>query len=155
MKNIIITCFLFLTSIHFAQELQFNKGKFYLEGNKISDRQAKEILSAHEPSKILFEEAKTKGSTGGFLLGFGAGLVLIDVIQGGYKYNYDYPQAITFIGLGAVVVSIPILSGRRKKFQKSVDLYLENMESLKKGTGSHYELNFISNQNGTGFQFHF
>jgi hypothetical protein len=152
MKNLIIICFLFLSSIHFAQELQFNKGKFYLGENRISDSQAKEILSLHEPSKVLFEEAKSKGVVGGLMLGFGMGLVLTDIIQGGYKYNYDYPQSITFIGLGAVVISIPILAGRRKKLQKSVDLYLENVQSLKNATGSNYELKFISNQNGTGFQ---
>jgi hypothetical protein len=154
MKQIFIFTLLCVVHFSFAQELQFEKGRFYLDGNKIKDSQAKELIASHEPALALFKTSKEKGAFGGLLLGAGIGLVLTDMTLGSYTYRYEYPQTVTFIGLGCIALSVPILHGRGKKMKESARLYNEQRSQLQ-NTGSQYELNFVNNARGFGLQLQF
>ena len=154
MKKIFLLCTLFIASLSFAQELQFEKGRFYVDGNKIKDKEAKAMLANHAPALEQYNKSKEKGAFGGLLLGAGIGLIVADMAMGGYQYNYDYPQSITFVGIGCVALSIPILHGRGKKMKESARLFNENTARLKNAS-SQIELNFVNNHNGFGLQFQF
>lgn len=155
MKNYLIVSLLCAMSFSFAQDLQYSKGKFYLDGDKIKDKEAKEILTSFEPSLKLYKSAKEKGAIGGLFLGAGLGLVLTDMVLAGYTYKYEYPQSATFIGIGFVAISVPILIGRRKRMLESIRLFNENTNVMKQPTGSHYELNLVNNFDGIGIQLQF
>ena len=153
MKNSLFTLSLFFISFSFAQELQFENGKVLQNDIKLSNSEIKTRFNSNQKALELYTRSKEKGAIGGFLLGLGSGLVLTDLILGSTQYNYKYPKATTFIGIGAVVVSIPVLSGRIKLVEKSVEEY---NNTLKNNTlNNSFELNIVNNSNGLGIQFSF
>lgn len=153
MKNLIALFTLLLTVSAFAQEITIEKNRFLIEGNKISEKKVKTVLASNTEASTLFKSYRTKGSVGGFLLGFGGGLIIADLI-GGATADVKYPTAATYIGLASLVTSIPVLSGRKKKRDDAIALY---NEGLKKSASinSNFELNIVANQNGYGLQFQF
>ncbi len=102
----------------------------------------------------LFKKAKTKESLGGFLLGLGIGGTAADLVMG-LTSDVKYPTVITYAGVGLMVVSIPILSGRKKLVQESVDLYNQGLKEQNKTLGDNFEMNFVTNSNGVGFRITF
>jgi hypothetical protein len=54
--------------------------------------------------------------------------------------------------LGAVAISIPILSGRAKKMEEAVKTY---NDGLKDSGSTDFDLNALANQNGIGIQIKF
>lgn len=153
MKNSLLTLSLLFFSFSFAQELQFEKGKVVQNGAKLCNSEIKTLFNSNAKALELYTKSKDKGAIGGFLLGLGSGLVLTDLILGSTQYNYQYPKATTFIGIGAIAVSIPVLSGRRKLIAKSVEEY--NAELKNTTLNNNFELNFVNNSNGLGIQFRF
>jgi hypothetical protein len=148
----IISVFLFSLS-NYAQELKYEDGKFYQVGRPISNKNAKALLESYPKAIELYKTSKTKKAVGGFMLGFGSGLVLADLATGLFA-DIKYPTAATYIGLGTIVISIPILSGKNKKMNEALDIYNSNI----KKTGfnnNHYQMDFVTNQNGLGLKFEF
>jgi dipeptide/tripeptide permease len=103
----------------------------------------------------LFKKAKSKESLGGFILGLGIGGTVADLVMGLTSEDKKYPTAITYAGVGLMAVSIPILSGRKKMIQESVDIYNTGVKDQKKTLGDNFELNIVNNTNGVGFQINF
>lgn len=153
MKRIItILCFLF-TIVSFSQEIQKVKGRFFLDGKQISSRETRELLTSNTEALTLFKKSKNKESLGGFLLGFGGTLVMVDVVVG-LVSDVKYPSGATYVGIASLVSSIPILSGKNKKMQNAIDTYNNGL----KNAGSNEfnpELNMIANTNGYGLQLRF
>ena len=118
MKKLTILLSLFIITTTFSQKLEFVKGKIYLNAVKLSNSEIKNYLNTNYEAKDLYEKAVTKKAVGHVLLGLGTGLVLTDVILASTQYRYEYPKATTFIGLGAIAISIPVLSGRNKLLKK-------------------------------------
>ena len=54
-----------------------------------------------------------------------------------------------------MAISIPILSGRKKMVQESVDIYNQGLKDEKKTLGDNFELNIVNNSNGFGIQINF
>ena len=151
-RTITILCFLF-TIVSFSQEIQKVKGRFFLEGKQISSRETRELLTSNTEALTLFKKSKNKESLGGFLLGFGGTLVMVDVVVG-LVSDVKYPSGATYVGLASLVSSIPILSGKNKKMQNAIDTYNNGL----KNAGSkefNPELNMIANTNGYGLQLRF
>ena len=151
-RTITILCFLF-TIVSFSQEIQKVKGRFFLEGKQISSRETRELLTSNTEALTLFKKSKNKESLGGFLLGFGGTLVMVDVVVG-LVSDVKYPSGATYVGLASLVSSIPILSGKNKKMQNAIDTYNNGL----KNAGSNEfnpELNMIANTNGYGLQLRF
>ena len=88
-----------------------------------------------------------------FLLGIGIAATITDLGIGLFS-DKNYPSALTYAGVGAIAISIPILSGRRKKIEEAVEIYNSEKSSLGT-THSTFEFNALSNQNGLGFQLKF
>jgi hypothetical protein len=153
MKKLITLSAVLLSTIAFSQEITIEKNRFLAEGKQISPSEVKTLLASNTEALALFKSSRTKGSVGGFLLGFGGGLVVADLI-GGALADVKYPTALTYVGLASLVTSIPVLSGRTKKLNDALALYNEGLK--KSATNdSDFELNIIANQNGYGLQFQF
>jgi len=151
-KSLLILSLLFI-SFSFAQELQFINGKVLQNDTKLSNSEIKSLFYSNEKAITLYTKSKEKGAIGGFLLGLGSGLVLTDLILGSTQYNYQYPKATTFIGIGAIAVSIPVLSGRKKLVKKSVEAYNTGLQDTT--LNPNLEMHFVTNSNGLGLKLNF
>lgn len=153
MKKLLTLFAVLLSATAFSQEITIEKNHFLLEGKQISPKEVKTLLASNAEALALYKSYRTKGGVGGFLLGFGGGLILGDLI-GGATADVKYPTALTYVGLASLVTSIPVLSGRTKKLNDALALYNEGLK--KSATNdSKFELNIVANQNGYGLQFQF
>ena len=141
-------------SFSFAQKLEYNEGKIFQDGVQLSSFETKKTMETDLKALHLFKKAKTKESLGGFLLGLGIGGTAADLVMG-LTSDVKYPTVITYAGVGLMAVSIPILSGRKKLVQESVDLYNSGIQDQKKTLGNNLEMNFVTNSNGVGLRINF
>ena len=155
MKQFLLIITLLGFSITFAQKLELNNNKIFQNGIQLSTFETKKIMESDLKALHLFKKAKNKESLGGFILGLGIGATVADLVMGSTTSNKKYPTAITYAGIGLMAVSIPILSGRKKLVQQSVDLYNTNLQEENKTLGGNFELNMVNNSNGFGLQINF
>ena len=161
MKNLLLAFTLLMGFTAFSQgltlgkepskEIKLEKGRFYIDGTQIPSYQMKKVFASNIQSLNLYKKAKTKETLGGTLLGLGATVCIIDLAVGLFS-DVKYPTALTYAGIGAVAISIPILSGRAKKMEKAVKTY---NEGLKDSGSTNFDLNALANQNGIGIQIKF
>jgi len=155
MKQLFLIATIFGFSISFAQKLEYTDGKIYQDGEQLSSFETKNLMKTDLKALHLFKKAKSKESLGGFILGLGIGGTVADLVMGLTSEDKKYPTAITYAGVGLMAVSIPILSGRKKMIQESVDIYNTGVKDQKKTLGDNFELNIVNNTNGVGFQINF
>ena len=154
MKQIFLIVAILGFSISFAQKLEYTNGKIYQDGEQLSSFETKKVMETDLKALHLFKKAKTKESLGGFLLGLGIGGTVADLAMG-LTSDVKYPTGITYAGVGLMAISIPILSGRKKMVQESVDIYNQGLKDEKKTLGDNFELNIVNNSNGFGIQINF
>ena len=154
MKKLFLILAIFGFSISFAQKLEFTDGKIFQDGEQLSTFETKEVLKSDLKALHLFKKAKNKESLGGFILGLGIGATVADLVMG-LTSDVKYPTAITYAGVGLMAVSIPILSGRKKMVQESVDIYNAGLKEQNKTLGDNFELNIVNNSNGVGLRINF
>ena len=154
MKQLFLILTIFGFSMSFAQKLEYNNGKIYHAGEQLSSFETKKVMETDLKALHLFKKAKTKESLGGFLLGLGIGGTVADLAMG-LTSDVKYPTGITYAGVGLMAISIPILSGRKKMVQESVDIYNQGLKDEKKTLGDNFELNIVNNSNGFGIQINF
>lgn len=154
MKKLFLILAIFGFSISFAQKLEYTDGKIFQDGEQLSSFETKNLMKTDLKALHLFKKAKTKESLGGFLLGLGIGGTVADLAMG-LTSDVKYPTGITYAGVGLMAISIPILSGRKKMVQKSVDIYNQGLKDEKKTLGDNFELNIVNNSNGFGIQINF
>lgn len=151
MKNVLTLLCFFLLTLASAQEIKMERGKFYQNGVQISSYETKNLLKSNNEAYGYFKSAKSKEGVGGFLLGLGIGLTVGDAVKG-LVSDTDYPSGFTYVGAGCIAASIPVLSGRKKKLEKAVELYNKGL----KATGStDFNMNILANNNGYGLQITF
>ena len=141
-------------STTFAQKLEYNDGKIYQNGEQLSSFETKKVLASDLKALRLFKNAKTKESLGGLILGLGIGGTVADLVMG-LTSDVKYPTGITYAGIGLMAVSIPILSGRKKMVEKSIEIYNSGLPEQQKTLGDNFELNFVNNSNGVGLRINF
>ena len=154
MKQLFLILTIFGFSMSFAQKLEYNNGKIYQAGEQLSSFETKKVMETDLKALHLFKKAKTKESLGGFLLGLGIGGTVADLAMG-LTSDVKYPTGITYAGVGLMAISIPILLGRKKMVQESVDIYNQGLKDEKKTLGDNFELNIVNNSNGFGIQINF
>jgi hypothetical protein len=134
----------------FSQEIEVLNNHFYINGEKISNKElAYKFKNSDYTAYSNFKAYKNKSAFGGFLLGFGGGLILADAIVGVSTWT-TYPSALTYVGAATAVASIPVLTGRKKKLNKAIKAYNDAISN--NVTQNDYEINFISNSKGIGLQ---
>ena len=154
MKKLFLILAIFGFSISFAQKLEFTDGKIFQDGEQLSSFETKNLMKTDLKALHLFKKAKSKESIGGFILGLGIGGTVADLVMG-LTSDVKYPTAITYAGVGLMAVSIPILSGRKKMVQESVDIYNAGLKEQNKTLGDNFELNIVNNSNGVGLRINF
>ena len=154
MKKLFLILAIFGFSISFAQKLEFTDGKIFQDGEQLSSFETKNLMKTDLKALRIFKKAKTKESVGGFILGLGIGGTFADLVMG-LTSDVKYPTAITYAGVGLMAVSIPILSGRKKMVQESVDIYNAGLKEQNKTLGDNFELNIVNNSNGVGLRINF
>jgi len=155
MKKHITLALLFISILSYSQQMSLEKGRFLYGGNRIGNQETKNLLATNVKAITLYKQAKSKEALGGFLLGFGIGLTVGDLAIGLFS-DKEYPTVMTYAGLGSIAVSIPVLSGRKKRYEEAVQIYNSEHKELKLGaTNNNLKLNAIANQNGFGFQIKF
>jgi hypothetical protein len=154
MKKVIVLGLLLFTTAIFSQQITYQKGKFFVKGEQISSRETRQLLSTNVKSAALFKQAKSKEGLGGFVLGLGIGLTVGDLAIGLFS-DKKYPSGLTYAGIGAIAVSIPILSGRKKRIEEAINEYNKDHQNNTLGFKSSYNLNVIGNQQGMGIQIKF
>ena len=154
MKKLFLILAIFGFSISFAQKLEFTDGKIFQDGEQLSSFETKNLMKTDLKALRIFKKAKTKESVGGFILGLGIGGTVADLVMG-LTSDVKYPTAITYAGVGLMAVSIPILSGRKKMIQESVDIYNAGLKEQNKTLGDNFELNIVNNSNGVGLRINF
>ena len=155
MKQSFLILTIFGFSMSFAQKLEYNNGKIYQAGEQLSSFETKNLMKTDLKALRIFKNAKTKESVGGFILGLGIGGTVADLVMGLTSDGKKYPTAITYVGVGLMAVSIPILSGRKKMVQESVDIYNAGLKEQNKTLGDNFELNIVNNSNGVGLRINF
>lgn len=151
MKNSILFLALLFVTFSFSQEITKTKSKYYVNGNQIATYEAKNLIKNNPEAYKYFKQGKNKEAIGGLFMGFGIGFGIANAVNAASS-NIDYPSGATYVALGAIAVSIPILIGRTKKIEKAVEIYNQGL----KNTGEiDFEYNFVANQNGVGFQITF
>lgn len=161
MKNILLAFIVLIGFTSFSQgltlkknpvnELKLEKGKIYQNDIQIPSYQVKKILASNLHALHLYKQAKSKEALGGMLLGLGTTVCIADLAVGLFS-DVKYPTVATYIGLGAVAISFPILSGRTKKVEEAVKTY---NNGLKNTSSLDFDLNAVANQNGIGIQIKF
>lgn len=133
------------------------------ENQKISPDQVRELLKDNEKLLADYNAGRSKKTAGNVLVIGGATLVVADLLTGVFsdgnttvtgnsiQTERNYPSALTFVGLAALAVAIPIKIGFSKKIKNVVIDY--NSQST---TGYHNpKLDFITNANGIGLRLSF
>ena len=163
MKNLLLVLTLLLGFTAFSQgltlkkemhnELKLEKGKIYQNDVQIPSYQVKKILASNLHSLHLYKKAKSKEALGGMLLGMGITASVVDLAIGLFS-DVKYPTVITYAGLGAIAISIPILSGRAKKVEEAVKTYNDGLKNTS-SSDLDFDMNALANQNGIGIQIKF
>jgi hypothetical protein len=154
MKQLFLIILMLGFSLSFAQKLEYTDGKIFQDGVQLSSFETKKVMASDLKALHIFKKAKSKEALGGFLLGLGIGGTVADLVMG-LTSDVKYPTAITYAGVGLMAVSIPILSGRKKMVQESVDIYNQGLKEQNKTLGDNFELNIVNNSNGVGLRINF
>lgn len=161
MKKLLLAFILLIGFTAFSQKptlgdtspkpIKLENGKIYQNDEQIPSYQVKKILASNLHSLNQYKQAKTKETLGATLLGLGVTLSVVDLAVGLFS-DVKYPTALTYVGVGMVAVSIPVLSGRSKKIEEAVKSY---NDGLKNTSSLEVDLNAVANQNGVGIQIKF
>jgi hypothetical protein len=137
-----------------AQSLVYksNGNVYNTEGKRLSPTRVREILSIDNKDLDLYNEGRDKKTAGNFLLLGGLTLLAGDLIRG-LSTDTKFPGGLTFVGIGAIVVAIPVKIGFSKKIKTAVDSFNKlypngNTASISNDN----ELEFVASANGFGFR---
>ena len=162
--------FIFFCSLQtFSQKLVCKSNGTILnsENQKISPDQVWELLKDNQKLLADYNAGRTKKTFGNILLIGGLGLLTADLIHGatasgmtavptggGYyslQTEKTYPTALTYVGVMAVIIAIPVKIGFSKKIKNVVTEYNNQM-----ATGynqlNKQKLDLITNSNGIGLR---
>lgn len=120
--NLKITLVLLLfTSFSFAQLTVGSRGRVFDSNNKqLSPSEVRNILSTRLESLDLYDAARGKKTAGNVLLIAGAAFFVGDLATG-LTQDKQYPGALTFVGLAAMIIAIPVKIGYSRKIRTAID----------------------------------
>lgn len=166
-KPLFFLFILFCSLQMYSQKLVYKSNGTILnsENQKISPDQVRELLKDNQKLLADYNAGRTKKTTGNILLIGGLGLLTADLIHGatasgmtavptgGGYYNLQtektYPTALTFLGVAATLIAIPVKIGFSKKIKNVVtEFNNQNATGYNKP-----KLDLITNSNGIGLRF--
>ncbi|MFI0491503.1 hypothetical protein [Flavobacterium sp.] len=169
-KQVLILLLFFISLQSYSQKLVYKSNGNILnsENQKIKPDQVRELLANNEEFLADYNAARSKKTIGNVLLIGGFGFLVADLIHGvtasgmtatptgGGNYSLQsertYPTALTYIGVAAIIIAIPVKIGFSKKIKNVVNEY-----NNQKATGNldinKQKLDIITNSKGIGFRF--
>lgn len=160
-KQLFILLFFVCSLQSFSQKLVYKSNGNILnsENQKISPDQVRELLKDNEKLLADYNAGRSKKTIGNVLLIGGSALIVTDLIIGvtakvGLQNGNekDYPSALTYVGLAALVVAIPVKIGFSKKIKNVVTEY-NNQTTTGYNQFNIPKLDLITNSNGIGLRF--
>ncbi len=151
MKSFLLTIIIFTISfIGSSQELTYKHGRIYNSTmEKLNPTQVRALFANNPEALQFYNKGRTKGSVGGFLTGFGIGLIVGDLAAALYGTS-EYPSPLTIAGATSILIGIPVSIGTNKNIRKSVESYNTKKIGLNIEKSS-----VIFNQNGVGMRANF
>ncbi len=169
-KSVFFLLVVFCTLQSHSQKLIYKSNGNVLdsEKHKISPDKVRELLKDNEKLLENYNLGRAKKTTGNILLIGGLGFLTADLIKGvtasgisstpvgGGQYviqneKNNYPSVLTYLGVAAVIIAIPVKIGFSKKIRNVVNEYnnsnltgYNNLENTK--------IDFITNSNGIGLR---
>ena len=162
-KPLLVLLLFFCILQSHAQKLVYKSNGTILnsENQQISPDQVRELLKDNQKLLAEYNAGRSKKTLGNILLIGGSAMVIGDLIVGAtsdgnttvtgnsIQTERNYPSVLTYVGLAAVVVAIPVKIGFSKKIRNVVTEY--NNQSA---TGyNNPKLDLITNSNGIGLRF--
>ncbi len=163
LKQLFVLLLFFCILQSHSQKLVYKSNGTILnsENQQISPDQVRELLKDNEKLLADYNAGRSKKTVGNVLLFGGLGLIATDLVIGAntdgnttvtgnsIQTESNYPSALTFVGLAAVAVAIPVKIGFSKKIKNVVTEY-NNQNATGYNTP---KLDFITNGNGIGLRF--
>ena len=161
-KQLFVLLFLVCSLQFHSQKLVYKSNGNILnsENQKISPDQVRELLKGNEKLLAEYNAGRSKKTVGNVLLIGGPTLVIADLLSGVFsdgnttvtgnsvQPERNYPSALTFIGLAALAVAVPVKIGFSKKIKNVVKEY-NNQSATGYNTP---KLDLITNSNGLGLR---
>jgi hypothetical protein len=110
------------------------------------------LKNNHPNAYLSYKKYQTKSAVGGLLFAGGAVLVIGDLVKHA-SADEKYPGGFTYVGVGMMAISIPIISGRKKYLEQSIEMV--NTENQIKSKATSLEIQLVHNFRGTGIQIQF
>ncbi len=127
--------------------------KIFQNGERVSNYDVKNHLKNNHPNAYLsYKKYQTKSAVGGLLFAGGTVLVIGDLVKHA-SADEKYPGGFTYVGIGMMAISIPIISGRKKYLEQSIEMV--NTENQIKSKATSLEIQLVHNFRGTGIQIQF
>lgn len=169
MKKLIYVSLLLVSFVSFAQNrfvtreipagqtIELKDKKMFINNEQIPSYEIKKYLKDNDyKAYSLYNKAKNKSVFGGLLLGLGSVLIVSDAVKAMVTEGGTYPTAISYIGGGLVVASIPVLHGKNKKMTEAIDTYNNGLKTTSELENNFdTSLNIVANQNGVGLRLSF
>jgi hypothetical protein len=138
------------------------------ESQKISPNQVRELLKDNQQLLEDYNDGRSKKTLGNILIISGLGFLTADLVQGvtasgisatpieGGQYalqdeKNNYPSLMTYIGIAAVIIAIPIKIGFSNKIKNVVTDY-NNQNATGYKQFNEPRLDLITNSNGIGLR---
>jgi hypothetical protein len=152
-KQLFFLLFFFCILQSHSQKLVYKSNGTILnsENQQISPDQVRELLKDNQKLLADYNAGRSKKTVGNVLLIGGLGLVVTDVLIGA-NADVQFPSALTFVGLAAVVIAIPVKIGFSKKIRNVVTEY-NNQNATGYNSFTKPKLDLITNSNGIGLRF--
>jgi hypothetical protein len=134
------------------------------EKQKISPAQVRELLKDNEKLLADYNAGRSKKTVGNVLIIGGIGLLATDLLIGAtsdgnttvtgnsIQTERNYPSALTYIGVAALIIAIPVKIGFSKKIKNVVTEY-NNQMTTGYNEFKKTKLDLITNSNGIGLRF--
>jgi hypothetical protein len=162
-KQLVVLLLFFCILPSHAQKLVYKSNGNILnsENQPISPDQVRELLKDNQKLLADYNGGRSKKTVGNVLLIGGFGLIATDLVIGAntngnttvtgnsIQTERNYPSALTFVGLAALAVAIPVKMGFSKKIRNVVTEY-NNQNATGFNTP---KLDLITNSNGIGLRF--
>lgn len=148
-KQLFILLFFVCSVQSFSQKLVYKSNGNILnsENQKISPDQVRELLKDNQKLLDEYNAGRTKKTAGNVLIIGGFALLTADLLTG-LTADVKFPTALTYAGLAALVIAIPVKIGFSNKIEKVVEDYNNQLT-----TGYNKpKLDLITNSNGIGLR---
>ena len=153
MKLILLILMLLHFSIGFSQQFTYkSNGRIFNDQNeKLSPKAVRQILEAKPGLLSYYNEGRSKKTVGNILLISGTGLIVADLLKG-LTADVSYPSALTYLGVAAVIIAIPVKSGYSSKIKKVVEVYNEEIAVLEPPRFRIDKVILVANGHGIGLK---